>query len=72
MRASVDGNGTGRDGQQLGTIVGEENKRNRNHYDLRIQLEIDIDELKNIVKKLKIKMDEFDYQINPSQRRETL
>jgi len=36
------------------------------------QLEIDIDELKNIVKKLKNKIDEIDYQLNPPQRRESL
>ena len=36
------------------------------------QLEFDVDELKNVVRKLKIKIDAFDYQLNPPQRRETL
>ena len=36
------------------------------------QLENDVSELQNVVRKLKIKIDDFDYQLNPPQRRESL
>ncbi len=36
------------------------------------QLENDVSELQNVVGKLKIKIDEFDYQLNPPQRKESI